>query len=244
MKSHACHVFMQELILVTYKDLFSKEIWDAFIKISYFFRDICSNKLHTQHIEQLRRNTKIICKLKMIFDLSFFDSMSHLPIYLIYEANVKGYIQYIWMYPFKRLGIAYIFSNYPLLFLKQIFIYSSLITYIQILVNEISIDNYISFAAMPNSWRNCQQNFYWFFFSYSKSILVRNYWWKCFVAISIETIDGNFFISIFVAFYYYFLVMCFKKIMVKKGGIIFENHYILIEFKLVLFLQKHISFYI
>lgn len=33
---------------------------------------------------------KIMCKLKMIFHPSFFDSIVHLPIQLLYEAKFGG----------------------------------------------------------------------------------------------------------------------------------------------------------
>jgi hypothetical protein len=45
MKSHECHVFMQTLIPITYRDLFLKKKYDALTKINYFFRDVSSNKL-------------------------------------------------------------------------------------------------------------------------------------------------------------------------------------------------------
>jgi hypothetical protein len=106
MKSHDCHVFMQTLILLAFRDLLPKEIWDTLTKISHFFRDICSSKLHIDHIERLETNiVEIICKLEMIFHPSFFDSMEHLPVYLPYEVKVEGPVQYRWMYPFERLDI-------------------------------------------------------------------------------------------------------------------------------------------
>jgi len=49
-KSHNCHVFMKILIRHAYLDLLPKEICDTLTEISHFFRYICSNKLHTQHI--------------------------------------------------------------------------------------------------------------------------------------------------------------------------------------------------
>jgi hypothetical protein len=87
-----------------------KGIWDASTEISYFFRDICSSKLWTRHIERFEMNiVQTICKLEMIFPPSFFDSMEHLliplPVHLPYEAKVGGPVQYRWMYPFKRLEI-------------------------------------------------------------------------------------------------------------------------------------------
>jgi len=93
MKSHDCHVFMQTFIPLAYRDLLSKGIWDALMKISHFYRDICFSKLQTNHIEQLEMNIiETICKLEMIFPPSFFYSMKHLSIYLSYEAKVGGLV--------------------------------------------------------------------------------------------------------------------------------------------------------
>ncbi|XP_052303645.1 uncharacterized protein LOC127904392 [Populus trichocarpa] len=103
MKSHDCHVFMQTLIPLAFRDLLPKGIWDAFMEISHFFRDICSSKLNVDHIERLQTNiVKTLCKLEMIFPPSFFDSMEHLPIHLPFEAKAGGPVQYRWMYPFER----------------------------------------------------------------------------------------------------------------------------------------------
>jgi len=108
MKSHDYRVFMQTLIPLTYHDLLSKGIWDALTEISHFFRDICSSKLQTQHIERLETNiVETICKLEMIFLPSVFDFMKHLPIHLPYEAKVEGSISYRWKYPFEKLEITY-----------------------------------------------------------------------------------------------------------------------------------------
>ncbi|XP_052312895.1 uncharacterized protein LOC127905915 [Populus trichocarpa] len=103
MKSHDCHVFMQTLIPLAFRDLLPKGIWDALTEISHFFRDICSSKLNVDHIERLQTNiVETLCKLEMIFHPSFFDSMEHLPIHLPFEAKAGGPVQYRWMYPFER----------------------------------------------------------------------------------------------------------------------------------------------
>jgi hypothetical protein len=106
MKSHDCHMFMQTLILLAFRDLLSKGIWDALTEISHFFRDLCSSKLKVDHIERLETNiVETLYKLEMIFPPSFFDSMEHLPINLPFEEKVGGPVQYRWMYPFERLDI-------------------------------------------------------------------------------------------------------------------------------------------
>jgi hypothetical protein len=77
-KSHDCHMFMQTLIPLAFRDLLPKGIWDALTEITYFFRGICSGKLNVDHIERLETNiVETICKLEMIFPPSFFDSMEH-----------------------------------------------------------------------------------------------------------------------------------------------------------------------
>jgi len=106
MKSHDCHVFMQTLIPLAFRDLLPKGICDALTEISHFFRDIFSSKLNVDHIERLEMNiVETLCKLEMIFPSSFFNSIEHLLIHLLFEAKVGGPVQYRWMYPFKRLDI-------------------------------------------------------------------------------------------------------------------------------------------
>jgi hypothetical protein len=91
MKSHDCHMFMQTLIPLAFRDLLPKGIRDALTEINHFFRDICSSKLNVDHIERLETNiVEILCKLEMIFPSSFFDSMEHFPIHLSFEAKVGG----------------------------------------------------------------------------------------------------------------------------------------------------------
>jgi len=76
MKSHDCHMFVQTLIPFAYRNILPKRIWDALMKINYCFRDICSNKLHTQHMKKLEIIiVQIIYKLEMIFPSSLFGSM-------------------------------------------------------------------------------------------------------------------------------------------------------------------------
>ena len=108
MKSHDCHVFTQTSILLAYRYLLSKGIQDTLMEINHFFRDICSNKLQTQHIERLETNIiQTICKPKMISLSCFFNSMEYLPIHLPFEAKVGGLVQYRWTHPFERLEITH-----------------------------------------------------------------------------------------------------------------------------------------
>lgn len=103
LKSHDCHVFMQRLLPIAFREMLPKSIWDALTELSHYFRDICSTVMDVKHIETLEKNiVEILCKLEKIFPPSFFDSMEHLPIHLAYEPKVGGPVQYRWMYPFER----------------------------------------------------------------------------------------------------------------------------------------------
>ena len=54
--------------------------------------------MDVNHIERLEtNNVEILCKLEMIFPLSFFDLMEHFPIHLPFEAKVGGPVQYKWI---------------------------------------------------------------------------------------------------------------------------------------------------
>jgi hypothetical protein len=78
----------------------------ALTEISHFFRDICSSKFNVDYIKRLEKNiVETLYKLEMIFPLSFFDSIEHLPVHLPFKVKVGGPVQYKWMYPFERLDI-------------------------------------------------------------------------------------------------------------------------------------------
>ncbi|WRX10853.1 protein of unknown function DUF4216 - like 2 [Theobroma cacao] len=103
MKSHDCHVFMQRLLPIVFRDILPQRIWDSIIDISQFFRDLWATEIPIDHMETLQgKICETICKLERIFPPGFFNLMEHLPIHLPYEAKVGGPIQYRWMYPFER----------------------------------------------------------------------------------------------------------------------------------------------
>ncbi|XP_049392822.1 uncharacterized protein LOC125857182 [Solanum stenotomum] len=103
MKSHDCHLFMQRLVLVAFRELLPKKVWEALIEMSLFFRDITSTVIREEDMVRLQQKIlEILCKLERVFPPSFFDSMEHLPVHLAYEAMIAGPVQYRWMYPFER----------------------------------------------------------------------------------------------------------------------------------------------
>ena len=103
MKSHDCHVFMQRLLLIAFRELFPLNVWKALTELSMFFKDLTSTIIKNDDMAPLKEEIPVIlCKLERIFPPSFFDSMEHLPVHLPHEARLAGPVQYRWMYPFER----------------------------------------------------------------------------------------------------------------------------------------------
>ncbi|XP_075483567.1 uncharacterized protein LOC142523721 [Primulina tabacum] len=103
MKSHDCHVFMQQLIHVVFKELLPRDVWEALTELSIFFADLTSRNVKQSDMMRLTEQIPIImCKLKKILPPSFFDSMEHLCIHLPYEAHIIGPVKFRWMYLFER----------------------------------------------------------------------------------------------------------------------------------------------
>ena len=104
MKSHDCHVFMERLLPVAFKELLDPSVHLPLCGISKFFKDLCSKKLRTTDLEVLKQNVpEIICILEKVFGPAFFDVMEHLPVHLPDEALLGGPVQFRWMYPFERM---------------------------------------------------------------------------------------------------------------------------------------------
>ncbi|XP_049410700.1 uncharacterized protein LOC125873917 [Solanum stenotomum] len=102
MKSHDCHVFMEQLLPIAFCGL-PENIWKPIAEISLLFKDLCSNTLRVENLVRMAKNIVVISnKLEKILPPGFFDVMEHLPIHLVHEALLGGPVQYRWMYPFER----------------------------------------------------------------------------------------------------------------------------------------------
>ena len=103
MKSHDCHVFMQRLLPIAFRELLPTSVWECVTELSLFFKDLTSATLKVSDMRRLDEQIPvIICKLERIFPPALFDSMEHLLVHLPYEARIAGPVQYRWMYPFER----------------------------------------------------------------------------------------------------------------------------------------------
>ena len=47
MKSHDCHVFMQRLIPIAFREMLPSAVWQALTELSLFFKELTSTVLKT-----------------------------------------------------------------------------------------------------------------------------------------------------------------------------------------------------
>ena len=55
-KSHNCHVFMQRLLSIAFRELLPSNVWQALIELSLFFKDLTSTTLRVDDMERLERD--------------------------------------------------------------------------------------------------------------------------------------------------------------------------------------------
>ncbi|KAG8366059.1 hypothetical protein BUALT_Bualt17G0036600 [Buddleja alternifolia] len=53
MKSHDCHVFMERLLPIAFRDLLPEFVWNGLTKLNQFFRDLCSTILSELDMKRL-----------------------------------------------------------------------------------------------------------------------------------------------------------------------------------------------
>ncbi|CAN0898935.1 hypothetical protein LINGRAHAP2_LOCUS19988 [Linum grandiflorum] len=99
-KSHDCHVLMQDFLSVALRGSLPDKVIKPIIDLCLYFKGVCSKVLKVSYLEELE--TKIaetLCHLEIIFPPSFFTIMVHLVVHLATEARLVGAVQYRWMYP-------------------------------------------------------------------------------------------------------------------------------------------------
>ncbi|XP_021603897.1 uncharacterized protein LOC110608925 [Manihot esculenta] len=103
MKSHDCHVFMQQILSIALRELLPNNVWQPITELSNFFRELTLTTLTNWDMQRLNEQIPmILCKVERVFPPSLFDSMEHLLVHLVYETLIAGPVQYRWMYPFER----------------------------------------------------------------------------------------------------------------------------------------------
>ncbi|XP_062014790.1 uncharacterized protein LOC133731433 [Rosa rugosa] len=103
LKSHDCHVLIQQILAVALKGLLPKGPRIAIFRLCSFFHQLCQREIEKKNIGVLDEEiAETVCMFERFFPPSFFDIMVHLPIHLAQEALIGGPVHFRWMYPFER----------------------------------------------------------------------------------------------------------------------------------------------
>jgi len=100
LKSHDCHVLMQQLLVVAIRDILPNKARLAINQLCLFFNAICSKVLNPVKLDELENEVAIIlCQLEMYIPPAFFYIMVHLIVHLVREIKCRGLVYLRWMYP-------------------------------------------------------------------------------------------------------------------------------------------------
>jgi len=103
LKSHDCHVLMQDLLPVAIHGILPKYVRQVITRLCLFFNAICRKAIDPTRLDELENEAIIIlCQLEMYFPSSFFDIMVHLIVHLVREIRLCGPVFLRWMYPIER----------------------------------------------------------------------------------------------------------------------------------------------
>ncbi|XP_073153044.1 uncharacterized protein [Henckelia pumila] len=103
LKSHDCHVLMQQLLPILIRDALPKHVRYTIIRLCFFLKDICCKVIDVAKLDKLQSDLVVtLCLLEQYFPPSFFDIMVHLTIHLVREVRLCGPVYFRWMYPFER----------------------------------------------------------------------------------------------------------------------------------------------
>jgi hypothetical protein len=99
MKSHDCHILMQELLAVAIRGLLPDNVTSVLFDLCAYFRVLNEKVLYIDELEKWEERIAItLCRMEMIFPPGFFTCMVHLVVHLATEAKHGGPVCYCSMW--------------------------------------------------------------------------------------------------------------------------------------------------
>ena len=103
LKSHDCHILMQQLMPLALRGLLPDDVTFVLFNLCRYFRELNAKVLHMNELEKLEdRIIMTLCRMEMIFPPGFFTIMVHLVLHLATEAKIGGLVCYRSMYFVER----------------------------------------------------------------------------------------------------------------------------------------------
>eukprot|EP00256_Glycine_max_P055210 XP_014622336.1 uncharacterized protein LOC106795911 [Glycine max] len=101
LKSHDCHVLMQQLLPVAIRGTLPEKVRVAISRLC--FNAICAKVIDPKQLDALEDEVVVVLfQMEMFFPPSFFDIMVHLVVHLVREIRCCGPTYFRWMYPVER----------------------------------------------------------------------------------------------------------------------------------------------
>ncbi|XP_063939799.1 uncharacterized protein LOC108198202 [Daucus carota subsp. sativus] len=105
LKSHDCHILLQQLLPVAIRSVLPKNVRVSIIRLCFFFNSLCSKVVDVSKLDKLQSDVVLtLYELEKIFPPSFFDVMIHLTVHLVRELRLCGPVFFRWMFPFERFN--------------------------------------------------------------------------------------------------------------------------------------------
>nr|XP_027120595.1 uncharacterized protein LOC113737586 [Coffea arabica] len=102
-KTMFCNVLKKQLMPIALRKTLPKSVRYPLIRLSRYFRQLCSKAICPQDVVRLESEIAIILyDLEKCFPPTFFDAMMHLVVHLATEVKLGGPVYYRWMYPVER----------------------------------------------------------------------------------------------------------------------------------------------
>ncbi|KAL4032733.1 hypothetical protein IC575_005815 [Cucumis melo] len=103
LKSHDCHVLIQQLFSITIRLVLPKHVRYAITRLCIFFNFLCNKVLDAQKLDKLEEDIMVtLCLFEKYFPHSFFTIMIYLTVHIVREVKLCDPIYLQWMYPFER----------------------------------------------------------------------------------------------------------------------------------------------
>ncbi|XP_062030232.1 uncharacterized protein LOC133746080 [Rosa rugosa] len=103
LKSHDCHVLIQQLLSVALRGLLPKGPRVSIFRLCASLNLLCQRVIDINKVELLDKELpETLCMLERFFPPSFFDVMVHLTIHLAQQVLIAGPVLFCWMFHFER----------------------------------------------------------------------------------------------------------------------------------------------
>jgi len=90
LKSHDCHVLMQQLLPVAICGTLPEKVCVAIIPLCFIFNAICAKVIDPKQLDDLENDVVVVlCQMKMYFPPSFFDRMVHEALKGLYQESTS-----------------------------------------------------------------------------------------------------------------------------------------------------------